>query len=149
VCVHCHATFFADTTDQTSMMHTGSDLLLLLAAMSRLRIWFDHGQRNRICVFLRILFYRFGLLLLLLLLLPCKHLRRLASLVEDVGCPQAIVLALAVSAVSLAQIHVLVVAVLAFPFPVGQHCARHHYHWCHWLHCHCSSCLFQLLRLRG
>jgi len=47
------------------MTRTNSDLLLLLAATSGLRIGFDHGRRNRICIFFRILFHRFGLLLLL------------------------------------------------------------------------------------
>jgi len=50
-------------------MHIDSDLLLLLARISRLRIRFDHGQRNCICTFIRFLFYQFGLLLLLL----CKN----------------------------------------------------------------------------
>jgi len=50
-----------------------------------------------------------------------EHLHHLAFLVKDIGCPGAIALVLVVSAVLLAQIHVLAVAVLAFPFPVGQH----------------------------
>jgi len=50
---------------RTLMVRTNSDLLLLLAATSGLRIRFDHGRRNRICVFFRVLFHRFGLLLLL------------------------------------------------------------------------------------
>jgi len=66
VCVHLRVAFFADTTDQVPMMHTDLDLLLLLAGMGGLRIWLDHGQRNCICIFFRILFHQFGLLLLLL-----------------------------------------------------------------------------------
>jgi len=70
------------------------------------------------------------------------HLCHLVSLVKDVGCP----------GVSLAQIHVLAVAVLAFVFPVGRHRARRHCHWRHWrhwLHCHCSPCLILMSRLQG
>jgi len=50
---------------------------------------------------------------------------------------------------ALARPHVLAIAVLAFPFPVGRQCARHHGRWHHWLHCHCSSCLFLFSRLQG
>jgi len=53
------------------------------------------------------------------------------------------------TSVTLARPHILAVAVLAFPFPVGQHCAHHHCHWCHWLHCHCSSCFFLVSRLQA
>jgi len=47
------------------MTRTDSDLLLLLTVTSGLGIWFDHGRRNHFCIFFRILFHRFGLLLLL------------------------------------------------------------------------------------
>jgi len=63
--------------------------------------------------------------------------------------PEASVLAPEAIAVAVAQTYVLFVAVLAVPFPVGRHRARHHCHWRHWLHCHCSSCLFLSLRLQG
>jgi len=55
--------FFADITEH--MPRTDSDLLLLLAATSGLGIWFNHGRRNRFCIFFHVLFHRFGLLLLL------------------------------------------------------------------------------------
>jgi len=78
-----------------------------------------------------------------------EHPRRLVSLAEDVGCPGAIALILVASAVLLAQIHVLAIAILAFPFPEDRHRAHRHCHWCHCLHCHCSSCLFLMSRLQG
>jgi len=63
--------------------------------------------------------------------------------------PEATVLAPEAIAVAVVRTHISVAAVLAIPFPVGQHRARHHCHWCHWLNCHCSSCLFLFSRLQG
>jgi len=57
--------------NRTPMMRTDSHLLLLLAATNGSGIWFDHGRRNRICIFFPTLFHRFGLLLLL----SFKHVR--------------------------------------------------------------------------
>jgi len=68
MCAHRQVALFADNTSHTRATHIDSDALLLLARPSRLRIHFDHGQRNHICTFFRILFCQFNLLLLL----PCK-----------------------------------------------------------------------------
>jgi len=67
VCIQCWCVVLRRHHRTKFMTRTDSDLLLLLGVTNRLRIWFDHGQRNRICVFICILFHRFGLLLLLLL----------------------------------------------------------------------------------
>jgi len=79
-------------------------------------------------------------------------MHHLVFLDEDVGCPGAIALIPVASAVLLAQIHVLAVAVLAFPFPVGRHKVRRHCHWRHWRHwrhwLHCR-CLFLMSKLHG
>jgi len=62
--------------------------------------------------------------------------------------PKAIVLTLGTTFEFRALPHVFNAAVLAFPFLEGRHRAHRHCHWRHWLHCHCSSCLFLMSRLQ-
>jgi len=86
VCVQCRHGVLRRHHRTTFMMRTESDLLFLLTVTNGLRIWFDHGRRNRICIFFRTLFHRFDLLLLLSfknVSFKSLSLRRLLSLCDS------------------------------------------------------------------